>query len=707
MEYRKMTKCFMNGKSCIYERIIDERLDKIRNNDKDKRSFVIMPFNSHLDSLYRWQIAPFIQNGGGGTGEEKYKCEPERADDVRQVGFIICEKICKKIQESNLVIVDVSFDNPNVFYELGLSMALRREILPICVKDFVNERQEQMRELFGIQKLMPYEKFDYLDKRISEFTIKYTDFDNEVILTGNSIRIFHDGREVEMKIDKIDENKNVSYDFGALCKTAAGDAIRNLFKEMAKKENASFFNVYKEENFEEIKDIVSLNLKIEKFKEVIKELKKSACVLIDTSSNHIANFFWLGYIHGSGGYAVPINTIVENPKSTQNIMPFDIRALWHIVYKEGDPSHLSNSIKEILEFIYSEKAKYYNRSRFWKNILKDNNVSIFIGSLFHDGLKRNTIGDWDYRTAAELTSFLSSSKETMNVTLESPIPKHIKNQDENYINWLKQQITNKNCILIGSPDVNDLVEIALCAIWKKAPFKRIKNNDLDFSGYIPYKKYNQKPGEISEMAFFRYDIDSKAKEEKRGFIIKDGTHETKFEQPHNYPGDDNETGEVRTLLGQLVVVENPFSSDKRLIIISGISGPATLGIAQMLTGCVYKEFTTNAYQKSNLIGDEIKIKNNLNAATNNFTKSISKSINLFPTGLDFHNISYDDLSEFFLERINSKFHNQEFQALINIYVYYPEIDFTNDERKVLAWNFPALNDLAGNNRFENPGKIHL
>jgi hypothetical protein len=67
---------------------------------------------------------------------------------------------------------------------------------------------------------------------------------------------------------------------------------------------------------------------------------------------------------------------------------------------------------------------------------------------------------------------------------------------------------------------------------------------------------------------------------------------------HAYPGDHQVKG-VRKLLGQLVVAKNPFAEGKWIVIISGISGPATLGIAQMLTGCMYKEFTINNLQSVN------------------------------------------------------------------------------------------------------------
>ena len=98
MQYnRKISKCFMNGKSCIYERTIHETIEN--QDSKDKKAFVIMPFDRKLNALYQWEISPFLCNGGKGKGDDNFRCKPERADDIRQIGFIICEKICKKIRQ--------------------------------------------------------------------------------------------------------------------------------------------------------------------------------------------------------------------------------------------------------------------------------------------------------------------------------------------------------------------------------------------------------------------------------------------------------------------------------------------------------------------------------------------------------------------------------------------------------------------------------
>ena len=689
---RKMIKCFMNGKSCIYERVIDENLSR---SNRDKKAFILMPYNPHLDTLYQWEIFPFIKNGGGGKGEEKYKCHPERADDVRRVGFIICEKICKKIQEADLIVADVSYDNPNVFYELGISVALRKDILPICVEDYAKKRETELRRLFGIEKLLSYKKFDMLEDRISEYIMDFSRYDDAEHLSGNYIRILHDGRIVSASPENLSE---INYEFGALCRTAVGDAIQRIFshENLIKKRELELYSDQEKGQLRDVKDL-NLKQKSNKLEEIIKHIKESACVLIDITSNSIANFFWLGYLHGIGGNVIPINSISSKEEGKYKIAPFDVRALWHIVFKEGEPFTLSSSLTEILEFILTEKARYLYRQRFWANILKDNKVSIFLGSLYNKELGRNTIGDWDYRTAAEITSYLSSSKETMKVTLESPLPKREQNPDSDYIIWLKNQMIDKNCIIVASADVNDLTEIALSEILGKEPFKKIYDNDLDFQGYIAYKMYtgDKEAPDFPETAFYRREV---GKKEDRGFIIKEGMTDHKFTKEHSYPSDD--VAGLRILLGQLVVARNPLSKDKWVIVISGISGPATLGIAQLLTGCMYSEFTINDSER---LAKENGVL--IKTAISEYTSA--SGLKESHIHVEENRIDHGALSEELLAKLLEVSDTNETNSIVGVGVYYPEDqDYSNDERKIIAWYFPELTTIVGH-QWDNPSKLHI
>ncbi len=695
IEHRKMVTCFMNGKSCIYERAIDERLEEIRNATGDKRTFVIMPFDPHLDALYQWQILPFLKQGGS-TQDKNHKYDVvERADDVRQVGFIVCEKICRKIQEADLIVVDLTYNNPNVFYELGIGVALNKPVLPICLKDNIDNRTSELDKYVGISKPLPCPTFDLLEGNITEYLMDVSRFTSFTGLAGTNLIVLHDGKKIKNDI----RGEQLNYKFARLCKSAAGTAIEQIFEDDNVKRHPELDSYTDHTKYKKINDY---NLNNSSCLEVLEALSNCYCALIDTSSICPATYFWLGFIHAKGGFAIPINTVKQQHNVAVNgkYPPFDIRALWHIYYEEGRPIELVNSLKNILEFVFIEKSKRLHREEFWKKICEANRVSIFLGSRNISQLGRNTIGDWDYRAAAELTSFLSREKETMEVTLESPIQKVLEKPDKEHIQWLKSQLCDKNCIIIASSDVNDLTEIALAELWKKPPFSPLSNDDVHFDDFIAFKSYTDKVDVLPSCVSLRYEENTEVA--KRGFILRHGnkTSEKEIVEKHFFPDDKGESG-VHTLLGQLIVAPNPFAGQERgkkwMIILNGISGPSTFGIAQMLTGCIYSEFTVN--RLSSTAGEsEIRIKQLQSWLEKNSHQDAVRSDE--KANIRF-NIDYGSMSEEKIEKLNSTIGNNGVSAMICVAVYYPEKKVFNDERKIIAWSFKPIFG-AGNVERENP-----
>ena len=54
-----------------------------------------------------------------------------RADSNPSSNFVICNRVCQQMQIADLVVVDVSDENTNVFYEMGMAVAMGKMILPI------------------------------------------------------------------------------------------------------------------------------------------------------------------------------------------------------------------------------------------------------------------------------------------------------------------------------------------------------------------------------------------------------------------------------------------------------------------------------------------------------------------------------------------------------------------------------------------------
>lgn len=83
------------------------------------RAFVIMPFDPSFQPIY----GLFIRDALVEAGYDVF-----RADDIKSVRNILHD-IVEAIATSNIIVADLSDENPNVFYELGIAHALRKPVI--------------------------------------------------------------------------------------------------------------------------------------------------------------------------------------------------------------------------------------------------------------------------------------------------------------------------------------------------------------------------------------------------------------------------------------------------------------------------------------------------------------------------------------------------------------------------------------------------
>lgn len=181
-------RCFMTGEYCSQKTNIQRERDKLyKKDDKGQISvsaFVIMNFSDMSDVVYKWRIEAFIQslkkylyvkeerlycrtekNGKVEEGELEVKeIKVIRSDSDPASNYVICSRICQQMQIADIVIVDVSSQNPNVFYEFGMAVALQKLILPICF----SESFYKMELPEKIKKMEP-KKRRYLEHHIGCF----------------------------------------------------------------------------------------------------------------------------------------------------------------------------------------------------------------------------------------------------------------------------------------------------------------------------------------------------------------------------------------------------------------------------------------------------------------------------------------------------------------------------------------------------------
>jgi hypothetical protein len=100
-------KCFMTGDVCNRMTDVSEDLRTV---------FMIMPFKNK-DTVYK-----AVKDGIKGTNFLL-----KRGDDYSKSRMLSC-KICEDIQKSKFIICDLSRENANVYFELGLAFALSKNV---------------------------------------------------------------------------------------------------------------------------------------------------------------------------------------------------------------------------------------------------------------------------------------------------------------------------------------------------------------------------------------------------------------------------------------------------------------------------------------------------------------------------------------------------------------------------------------------------
>lgn len=290
-------RCFMTGEHCSKQPNIQLERRRLHETNKFKiRAFIVMNFSDMSDVVYKWRIRPFIESlskylyfkedklycsafdkDGERTKDNEVKeIEVVRSDSDPASNYVVCSRICQQMQIADLVVVDVTNQNANVFYEFGMAVALGKMILPICysesfykmvVPDLLKETmkfkfdevkqgeiehhignypwRKDLFEYYGIRYRKKDSKTEYLDfeKAVNpEYGFsdsQYNRFPYHEILEGYKEKIgktIYDLLKNEYNHVKYDANTLVVYTMdGFLNEEQAGRCIVNFYHNVVRK----------------------------------------------------------------------------------------------------------------------------------------------------------------------------------------------------------------------------------------------------------------------------------------------------------------------------------------------------------------------------------------------------------------------------------------------------------------------------------------
>jgi len=523
---RVMKRCFMNGKSCRFSSQFSSKFPKDSPN-----AFVIMPFDPNFKAFYDWKLKKYLADKFDLT-----EGNIQTADEITNIGYIICEKVCNKIQESDQIFADVSLNNPNVFYELGLASGLQLPIILIKNTDNRIERKcvSTILSYFGSNNI-----FNYSVLSINELNDKSN---SNIPRDGYPLPLIkRQARNLKISVLSFSNNdssprsrENDLIDFGTLIQVAAEKAINDIItdlQESSKMEEPSSADLQSsEESYDgsdgltksflkssnEISDNPTktvfsepwkyamqnynasdflnvdrqnMDCKIESnFESVAKKIAESFCVIIDVSDSNPLAYFWLGYTHAMGFNAIPVNRIRLINGKPDNALAFDLNALWYAEYDENNPTRLRDDLRRTIISLLERDLPDWQRQAFWDRFPQESKLKVFMGAIHHSSPEREVVGDWDVRAVSELFSYLPSIRNAAAIKLVTPIYspevaevefKELytkKEFNERFREGLDEELRGSNAIVIASPDVNPVTEYLL---WKIYGIKEYnKNNEL-------------------------------------------------------------------------------------------------------------------------------------------------------------------------------------------------------------------------------------
>lgn len=604
--------CYMTGQQCVYYRNLLSC--------PSMGAFVLCPFTpayNHLFDIF-WSALDLQKIGIGG--------KVRRADTVPRTGYVMCSRICYPIQQSAMIMADVTEENLNVFYKLGLACALEKRVLLLAHED---KTPDHIRVFLKDSGLIDHTHFypsagDPISQDALQKSKRSTLFSQGAGIPVSShprVLVFSNDHEKHLGLATPHRNREAM--ICDIIGTVLKDLRRSEVSERVAERIRTLLHERGDGQREQVLTSSSIKDRVNSLAEGLKcfhemRLKHSAAqeiatadlVVMDTSLKDIETYFWFGACHGLQKDVVPLSA--TDSRVTKIEHPFDIRTLWH-VYGALDLHKIKDQLSQILTELVAagiSDALVKHRSAFWDPLVKSPNVSFYMGTEQARHLEsRQVMGEWDVRTFQELSSFATLRSPTLDTVVVKPAfrrESYSPKESNAYGKLLTQRVGRSHCTVVGTPDVNPVAEMALSMLKGVNPFTvlfRDESNCQDderpprpqefpVEGYVPFKNHLYEYSQPRATSFF-VQFDSRIPNRgflyfgKRGEFV--GEHSLPYIPREKFIPKKSENFQEWSLFGHLVVAPNPFSESypktvHRIILIMGVGGPATYALAHMLTG---------------------------------------------------------------------------------------------------------------------------
>ena len=606
-------KCFMNDQDCLYEKHIRLHCAKVDDRSEKPSLYIVSPFGYPYDDvLNAIKIA---------AGSEDI--DVVRGDGAAQLGFIMCQGICKELRKATYVIVDVTEDNANVYYELGLACGFGKKIVLLDggaagPRTSGKRAWEGHLRLSGVQ-VLNYEKLH---------SLAAGSLLGEVLC--NSAYVFDsdqaskDLRKQRSYIE--DDDKTVARSGSAcrnifFCVTTPHADKRMLIHGAAETATKRGWRV-------RLCDIDDRDFSVQN---AISTLRNCKVCMIDVTHYRTEinpQTYWiLGFSHAIGRDTIP----VTNRARGGDFTPFDVRGLYQIYF--DTIRNFCLRLDQLLRIVaekYDEEINEYPHRHLWDRVIHESsrlNVFAFGRGARKDYQRsgfRTIVDTWDYQAVAKLSFFLAQKYRQATVEIEPPEDMRDRKPEsvpgwKDYISRRFEHMSgeplDKCFIVVGSPDVSDYAEFILATGYGIEPCRQTtcgspmrnqcegncKTPCVGRSGYIFYKKnyYPDSPGSLPQ-------LDRDTHPRQNSFCYREATDdspESVLWYGRRFFCSTGVNYGVVTIFNEKVKLRDDAEggggcSAGPVIVLSGFSGIATYGLAVLLTAMPEGKMSTQNVQET-------------------------------------------------------------------------------------------------------------
>jgi len=577
---------------------------------------VISPYGFPYDDIYLNVIK---------KAAERAHISPQRADQASQLGFVMCQQICKLMQQADWVIADVTEENPNVYYELGLAWGFGKTVL--ILRDADAAATSGFEQILGglarAGKVLSYGELLPLELPENDHGTFMQFLEHRTVDVQASYHM-----EAMRRQESYIAEKNISF----CCREGLPDKklyLRVLVDAAGKVEEQNRSGSWT------VKAVpITEGLLDESPSDQLRQLSSSKVFVVDAThydgKANVGIYFVLGLSHALGRDTIPITNIDICGAPS----PFDVRGLWQIHFKRLSTLH--RELKSILTEIdgnFTIERRDYPLRAIWDKVLKPPaglTLLTCARAAAADNKNRpggrTNVDKWDYAAVGELAAFLARNYRDAGIAIAPPEEKVTEGLDSeaeretlaNSIEAKIQRIPN-SVIIIGSPDVSDYAELVLARAYEIPPYHptRCRHKDsrrqnrcwecdiaepacIGKHGYLFYKTTENCP-EREASCFFQ-----KPPKGEKDCVIWYGEQ---FECVHSIRGTRPAEG---TTFGVLTVLKDrpglfklqgavSPSANRWIVLLCGFTGIATYGLAKLLTSLTVQTETNDEAKTGRLL----------------------------------------------------------------------------------------------------------